>query len=71
MPTLKLRVTRLCGGADEERVRRALHAESGVFGAVVCAAESCAEVDFEDDEVSADEILAVVRRLGFDAELAG
>jgi copper chaperone CopZ len=35
-----------------------------------CGAE-CAEVDFEDDRVSLDEIRAAVRECGYEAEIAG
>lgn len=70
MATLLLRIEGL-EPADRSAVERALRAMPGVYGAVVSAAEGCAEVDFEDDEVSVDRLVERLRRDGFDARMAG
>ena len=70
MPTLKLRVKGLTPG-DETRLERALREVEGVLFASVCRGAHSADVEFEDDRVTADEIRDVVRGAGFDAEAAG
>jgi hypothetical protein len=71
MPTMKLRADGMRDAADEERITGALQAATGVYGAVACAADGCIEVDFEDDEISIDEVLLIVQRVGYAAEIAG
>ncbi|HEX2091473.1 MAG TPA: heavy-metal-associated domain-containing protein [Longimicrobiaceae bacterium] len=70
MPTQKLRVKGL-RQEDETTVARRLRELDGVFCVVLSHADECAEVDFEDDRVSLDEIRAAVRECGYEAEIAG
>lgn len=70
MPTQKLRVRGL-KREDEERVARRLRALDGVFAAVLSHDDESAEVDFEDDRASLDEIRAAIRETGYEAEIAG
>jgi len=71
MPTVLLRLNGMRGPDDEERVRTALLAEPGVYGAVVSCEDGCAEVDIEDDVVSVDRIIEIIETAGFPAVLAG
>lgn len=71
MPTALLCVRGMRDQRDEHRVEQALVAEAGVFGAVANHEESCAEIDYEDDEVTIDRLLEIVRSAGFDGELHG
>ena len=71
MPTLKLRVKGMESREDEDRVQRILLGEPGVYGAVADHEASCVEVDFEDDEESVQELVALLATNGFEAELAG
>ncbi|MEW5927490.1 MAG: heavy-metal-associated domain-containing protein [Gemmatimonadota bacterium] len=70
MPTQKLWVRGL-RREDEDRVAERLRALPGVFFAVLNCRAECAEVDFEDDRVSLEEIRATVRECGYEAEIAG
>lgn len=71
MPTALLRVSGLRGAEDEARLERALQAEPGVFGAVANHQDGCAEIDFEDDEVTVEQLIEVAESAGFGATLAG
>jgi copper chaperone CopZ len=71
MATMKLRAPGLTGEADAQRAEAALHGLAGVYGAVVSPMEHCIEIDFEDDEVTADQILEALRHAGVEARLAG
>lgn len=70
MPTQRLRVKRLKRG-DEARVAARLREIPGVLFAVLDSGAECAEVDFEDDQVSPEQLCAAVRECGYEAEIAG
>ncbi|NIP83878.1 MAG: hypothetical protein GWM90_33480 [Gemmatimonadetes bacterium] len=70
MATLLLRFDEL-EPADVPRVEALLLEMPGVFGAVASAAEDCAEVDFEDDEVDIDRLIERVQDAGFQAHISG
>ena len=70
MPTQKLWVRGL-RHEDEERVAQRLRALDGVFSAVLDHEAESAQIDFEDDRASLDEIRAAIRELGYRADLAG
>ena len=71
MATVKLGVRGMRGPGCAARVESALRAEPGVFGAVVSHVAGCAEVDFEDDEVSVARLVDRVAQAGYTAELTG
>jgi copper chaperone CopZ len=71
MATMKLGAPGLSGEADAQRVDAVLHGLPGVYGAVVSSMEHCIEIDFEDDEVTTEQILEVLRHAGVEAHLAG
>lgn len=68
MPTLKFRVKNL-RHEDEQRVAACIRQLPGVFYACLNHQDECAEVDFEDDRVTAAEIRAVILALGYEAQL--
>jgi copper chaperone CopZ len=70
MPTQKLWVRGL-RREDEGRVTARLRELPGVYFAMLSCGAECAEVDFEDDRVSLEEIRAAVRECGYEAEIAG
>jgi|GEM_PF-2483709 len=70
MPTQKLRVKDL-KREDEARVAARLREIPGVFFAVLDHGDECAEVDFEDDVVSLEQICEAVREYGYDVRIAG
>ncbi len=71
MATLKLRITGLATAQDEANLEAALRAEAGVFGAAASRGSGCAEIDYEDDEVAIERLIALVEQAGFGARLAG
>lgn len=71
MPCLKLRLAGPPDTAAEQRLARALEAEPGVFGVVMCHDTRGVEIDFEDDEVTIQRLIAIARAEGFDASLGG
>ena len=71
MPTILLCVTGMRSPEDEQRIERALAAARGVFGAVASRQDACAEVDVDDDEITPDELIEILRGEGFDARLGG
>lgn len=70
MPTQKLWVKGL-RREDEAPLARRLQALDGVFFAVLNHDDECAEVDFEDDRVSLEEIRAALRDAGYETRIAG
>lgn len=70
MPTQKLWVKGL-RHEDEARVRERLERLDGVFHAALNHRDQCAEVDFEDDRASLEEIRGAIREMGYEAEVAG
>jgi acylphosphatase len=71
MPTVLLCVDGLDSPDDEERIREALLAERGVFGAVASHTDGCVEVDVEDDTVTVARLVEILEREGFSARLGG
>jgi len=71
MATLKLCIDGMAGHDDETRIELALRDEPGVLGVVANHEAACAEIEYEDDEVSLDRILEVVQELGYPTEVGG
>ncbi len=71
MATLKLCITGMAGPQDERRIEEGLRDQPGVLGVIANRQAACAEVEYEDDELSLQRLLALVRDLGYEAELAG
>ena len=71
MATLKLRVTGMTCGHCQAKVEQALRGMAGVFTAVVDLPDGEAEVDFDDDGTTVDQLIRAVERAGYGAKLAG
>jgi hypothetical protein len=71
MPCLKLRLDGPTDALAEARLVRAIEAEPGVLGVVFCHDRRGLEIDFEDDEVTIDRLIAIAREEHFDATLGG
>ncbi len=71
MATLKLCIDGMAGHADEDRIEHALRDEPGVLGVIANHEASCAEIEYEDDEVSLERLVSVVKELGFPTEIGG
>lgn len=71
MATLKLRVTGMTCGHCQLTVEQALKGTAGVYSAIVDLSDGEAEVDFDDDAVTALQLVAAVEQAGYGAKLAG
>jgi copper ion binding protein len=58
-------------GHCQKRVETALAQVPGVFGAVVDLQSASAEVDFDDDAATIEELAAAVTKAGYTASLDG
>jgi copper chaperone CopZ len=71
MPTAKLRVSGMSCAHCQAKVEAALKRTAGVYSAVVDLQSGEAEVDFEDDQATAADLVAAVTRAGYTAKVAG
>ena len=71
MATLKLRVSGMTCGHCQMKVEKALLGASGVYSAGVDLSGGEAEVDFNDDTTTTDQLVAAVEHAGYGAKLAG
>ena len=71
MATLKLRVSGMTCGHCQAKVERALQEAGGVYTAVVDLVAGEAEVDFDDDSATTDQLIAAIERVGYRARVAG
>jgi P-type Cu+ transporter len=71
MANAKLHVVGMHCGNCQAKVERALKAVPGVYTAIVDLSGGEAEVDFNDDAVTASQLLLAVRRAGYEGKLAG
>jgi len=68
---IKLRVAGMTCGHCQAKVQKALTGTAGVYSAVVDLKAGEAEVDFEDDAVTTEQLVTAVQRAGYTAKLAG
>ncbi|OLB15667.1 MAG: hypothetical protein AUH07_02540 [Gemmatimonadetes bacterium 13_2_20CM_70_9] len=71
MATLKLRVTGMTCGHCQMKVEKALQGASGVYSAIVDLATGEAEVDFNDDTATSEQLVRAVETAGYGARIAG
>ena len=71
MATLKLRVSGMGCGHCQAKVEAALKTTAGVYTAIVDLRAGEAEIDFNDDTVTTQQLVAAVERAGYGAKLAG
>jgi len=71
MANVKLRVTGMTCGHCQAKVEKALKSVSGVYSAVVDLPDGVAQVDFDDDRLTAAQLIAAVQQTGYGAKLAG
>lgn len=71
MASAKLKVTGMTCGHCQKTVEQALKGVTGVYSAVVDLQDGEAEVDFDDDTVTAGTLVAAVEKAGYRARLAG
>ena len=71
MANIKLRITGMTCGHCQAKVEKALKGVVGVYTAVIDLPDGEAEVDFDDDSVTTDQLVAAVAKAGYSAKLAG
>ncbi|PYO34166.1 MAG: copper resistance protein CopZ [Gemmatimonadetes bacterium] len=71
MANAKLSVRGMTCGHCRLKVEQALKGVSGVYTAIVDLEDGEAEVDFNDDAVTATDLIAAVAKAGYTAKLAG
>jgi copper chaperone CopZ len=68
---VKLRVTGMTCGHCQAKVEKALKGVTGVYSAVIDLPDGEAEVDFNDDSVTPQQLVAAITRAGYGAKVAG
>jgi len=71
MANAKLHVTGMTCGHCQAKVEQALKGIAGVYSAVVDLQDGEAEIDFNDDSVTTQQLVAAVEHAGYGAKLAG
>jgi copper chaperone len=71
MASAKFKVTGMTCGHCRQKVEHALKQVDGVYSAVVDLQDGEAEVDFNDDQATAQQLVASVARAGYAAKLIG
>ena len=69
MANVKLRITGMTCGHCQAKVEKALKAVTGVYTAVIDLPDGEAEVDFNDDFVTTEQLVAAVTKAGYGATL--
>jgi len=70
MAKVILKVTGMTCGHCQKTVEKALAGVPGVFGAVVDLVDGSAEVDYDDDAATIEELTGAVVKAGYAATLA-
>jgi len=71
MPNLKLKITGMSCAHCQMSVEKALAKVPGVYGAVVDLKNASAEVDYDDDTATLEELTAAVAKAGYAAAVDG
>ena len=71
MANVKLRVTGMTCGHCQAKVEKALKGIHGVYSAIVDLPDGEAEIDFNDDQVTTEQLLSAINKAGYSAKVAG
>ena len=71
MASLRLKITGMSCAHCQMSVEKALAKVPGVFGAVVDLKNASAEVDYDDDTATIEELTAAVAKAGYGAAVDG
>jgi len=71
MANVKLRVTGMTCGHCQVKVEKALKGINGVYSAIVDLPDGEAEIDFNDDQVTTEQLLSAINKAGYSAKVAG
>ena len=71
MASAKLHITGMTCGHCQAKVEQALKGIAGVYSAIVDLQDGEAEIDFNDDSITTQQLMAAVMKAGYGAKLAG
>ena len=71
MANVKLRVTGMTCGHCQAKVEKALKGIAGVYSAIIDLPDGEAEIDFDDDTVTTEQLGAAVATAGYSAKVTG
>jgi len=71
MANVKLRVTGMTCGHCQAKVEKALKGIAGVYSAIIDLPDGEAEIDFNDDQVTTEQMVAAIAKAGYVAKVAG
>ncbi len=71
MASLKLRITGMSCAHCQKSVEKALSQVPGVYGAVVDLRDASAQVDYDDDTATIEELTRAVAQAGYSAAVDG
>lgn len=71
MANIKLRVNGMTCSHCQAKVEKALKGLNGVYTAIVDLPDGEAEIDFNDDSVTTEQLVAAVAKAGYSAKVAG
>jgi len=71
MANVKLRVSGMTCGHCQAKVEKALKGIAGVYSAVIDLPDGEAEIDFDDDSVTTEQLVAAITQAGYGASVAG
>jgi copper chaperone CopZ len=71
MATLKLKITGMSCAHCQMSVEKALAKVPGVYGAVVDLRDASAQVDYDDDTATLEELTGAVEKAGYAATIDG
>ena len=71
MANVKLRVSGMTCSHCQAKVEQALKGINGVYTAIVDLRDGEAEVDFNDDALTPQQLVAAIEQAGYRAKLAG
>ncbi len=71
MANLRLKITGMSCGHCQMTVEKALAKVPGVFGAVVDLKDASADVDYDDDTATIEDLTAAVEKAGYAATVSG
>jgi len=69
MAKLTLKVVGMTCGHCQKRVEKALSEVPGVYSAIVDLQDGIAELDYDDDSATIDDLTAAVTKAGYSASL--
>lgn len=71
MAHLRLNISGMTGTPCQQKIERALNALPGMYSAVVCLERGYADVEYGEDKVSAEQVIATIDKTGYHARIGG